>query len=95
MWLETSFTKSLLETDNDDSVIRDSTLGFPRLKTIGKVAVLINQGSGMFAAPVTLDVGIEPGSVISGQLNNDSHLDLAVANFDDGSTRNIDSKIYQ
>ena len=42
------------------------------------VAILINNGSGAFAAPVTLNVGSFPGGMTSGDFNGDGKADLTV-----------------
>ncbi len=45
----------------------------------GKVSVLLNQGDGTFAEPVTFGTGIYPGSVAIGDLDGDGDGDIAVA----------------
>jgi hypothetical protein len=44
------------------------------------VSVLVNQGNGTFAAPVSFPVGFAPTSVAALDLNGDGRLDLAVSN---------------
>ena len=47
------------------------------------VGVLLNQGDGTFADPVTYHVGDEPWSLAMGDLDADGDLDLAVTNSSD------------
>jgi hypothetical protein len=47
----------------------------------GRIAVLINNGSGQFAAPKIVTVQGDPSLPIFGDLNNDGNLDLVVALF--------------
>ena len=46
----------------------------------GNVAVMLGDGAGNFSTPVTSAVGIRPSSIAAGDFNDDSKLDLAVAN---------------
>ena len=46
----------------------------------GKTSVLLNNGDGTFAAPVSYAVGINPYGVTVGDFNGDGKLDLAVVN---------------
>jgi cytochrome c peroxidase len=61
------------DTSNDLVVANRST---------DNIAVLINNGSGMFAAPVTYAVGDSPESVAVAELSGDGLSDVAVANSD-------------
>src|SRR5438876_58233 len=49
------------------------------------VSVLLGDGQGRFAAPVTFAVGAQPEFVIAGDFNGDRILDLAVANKGSGA----------
>lgn len=44
------------------------------------VSVLIGDGSGSFAAPVSFDVGTNPNAIAVGDVNDDGKLDLVTAN---------------
>jgi hypothetical protein len=46
-----------------------------------KVAILLGNGDGTFAAPVEFDVGRDPTSIVVGDFNGDTQPDLAVVNF--------------
>ncbi|WP_164928627.1 FG-GAP-like repeat-containing protein [Gloeobacter violaceus] len=46
----------------------------------GPVSVLLNDGQGVFSAPSTFGAGDLPVSVVAGDLDGDTDLDLAVAN---------------
>ncbi len=49
------------------------------------VFIYFGDGSGNLTRGPTLDVGLEPHSVLSADLNGDGHLDLAVSNRSDGT----------
>jgi 6-phosphogluconolactonase (cycloisomerase 2 family) len=51
----------------------------------GTVSVLLGNGDGTFAAPVTYAVGSNPIALAIGDLNGDGKLDLAVANYGSGT----------
>ena len=42
--------------------------------------MLLSNGDGTFAPPVTYAVGVDPDAIVAGDFNGDGHLDLAVAN---------------
>src|SRR5262249_47596370 len=44
------------------------------------VSVLLGNGDGAFAPPVTYAVGNQPDAIVAGDFTGDGHLDLAVAN---------------
>ena len=50
-----------------------------------EVLIFFNDGSGALTAGPTLTVGQEPHTVITADVNNDGHLDLAVSNKTDGT----------
>ncbi len=50
-----------------------------------QVAILLGNGDGTFAAPVTYATGKGPVAVIAEDVNGDGHLDLAVVNQTDGT----------
>lgn len=52
----------------------------PATNVAGAVDVLLNQGSGVFAAPASYAVGVYPSAVATGDLNGDGKVDLVVAN---------------
>lgn len=45
--------------------------------TNGGISILINTGGGTYSNPTNLSGGINPQSIVSGDFNNDTHLDLA------------------
>ena len=49
---------------------------------VGEVSVLLGNGDGTFAPPVTYAVEYNPESIVAGDFNSDGHLDLA----EDGSS---------
>jgi FG-GAP-like repeat len=51
----------------------------------GTVSVLLSNGNGTFAAPMTMAVGDDPLAIAVGDFNGDGKIDLAVANFDSGT----------
>ncbi|MHB8420462.1 MAG: FG-GAP repeat domain-containing protein [Myxococcales bacterium] len=56
------------------------------------VSVLLNQGSGTFAAQVTYPTGLNPWSIAAGNFHGDGGADLAIANeagWDGGSTVSV------
>ncbi len=53
----------------------------------GTVGVLLNQGSGTFAAPVTYAVGKDADSVAVADFNGDGRLDLAVHDVFDATVK--------
>src|SRR5262249_23262064 len=60
----------------DLAITNDLVGGFP-----GTVSVLLNNGSGAFAAKVDYPTGVHPLSVAAADLNGDGKPALAVANF--------------
>jgi hypothetical protein len=64
-----------IDNDLDQDLIAVDT-GNP-----GTVRIFRNNGSGVFAAPLTETVGNQPRHVVAAHLNGDSYIDLAVANF--------------
>ncbi|MEO7970779.1 MAG: FG-GAP-like repeat-containing protein, partial [bacterium] len=48
----------------------------------GDVSILLGDGAGNFSAPTSLTAGVHPYAVVAADLNGDSKLDLAVANYD-------------
>ena len=65
--------------------------GFPDLitanGTAGTVSVLLNQGDGSFAAPVSFAAGTDPVAVAVADLNGDGFPDLVVADFESNSVQ--------
>jgi CSLREA domain-containing protein len=51
----------------------------------GVVSVLLSNGDGTFAPPVTYAVGTNPSALVAGDFTGDGHLDLAVANSADNT----------
>jgi hypothetical protein len=47
--------------------------------------VLLGNGDGTFQAPATFAVGSQPYAIIAADFDNDGDIDLAVANYGDGS----------
>ena len=45
------------------------------------VAVLLNQGGGVFGTPIITDTGMEPEALAIGDFDHDNHLDVATANY--------------
>lgn len=54
---------------------------------VNTVSVLLNNGDGTFAAPVTLDTGVTPVAVMIGALDEGGQAAIAVANRDDQTVR--------
>ena len=65
--------------DGNQDLAVTMSFGFSNV-TPGHVAVLLGNGSGGFGAPASYAVGGTPWSVAIGDFNNDTKLDLAVAN---------------
>jgi hypothetical protein len=59
----------------------------PRCSSAGTVSILLSDGAGNFLPAVTspVTVGVNPWSIAVGDFNNDGNLDLAVANFTNGT----------
>jgi hypothetical protein len=59
----------------------------PRCASPGSVSILLGDGAGNFSAAATspVPVGVNPWSVAVGDFNSDGNLDLAVANFTNGT----------
>ncbi len=69
---------------NDDTDLDLAIANFgdhPLGANLGNVAVLLNQGGGNFAAPVSYEAGLGPAGITTADLNGDGHSDLAVAGF--------------
>jgi len=49
------------------------------------VIILLGNGDGTFGAPATIPAGNGPDAIVAGDFNSDGKLDLAVANFTDGT----------
>jgi hypothetical protein len=49
------------------------------------VLILKGNGDGTFGTPATIPVGTQPDAIVAGDFNNDGTLDLAVANYADGT----------
>ena len=49
------------------------------------VYILLGNGDGTFAPPITIAVGNNPDAIVTGDLNNDGKIDLAIANFADNT----------
>lgn len=67
--------------DGDGAVDLAVTLPGPfESEELGDVAILFNDGTGVFGPPVILPVGVNPAGVAVGDLNGDGAPDIAVAN---------------
>lgn len=47
--------------------------------------ILLGNGDGTFGTPTTISVGSRPGAIVAGDFNDDGNLDLAIANYGDGT----------
>jgi Calx-beta domain/FG-GAP-like repeat len=73
---------SILLKDLDGDTKLDAVVvnGIDLNSSNGNVAVLLGDGTGTFNTPVATQVGLGPGSLISGDFNGDSKVDLALVN---------------
>jgi hypothetical protein len=64
------------DTDGDGDLELVAAIG----ENPGRVAVLANNGAGVFSGPVNFSAGADPGAVFAADFDGDRHLDLATAN---------------
>jgi hypothetical protein len=74
--------QGLVLADIDGDGDNDLVAAFNSYPPNAGVAVLSNQGGGVFAAPRIFSAGTYPSGVAAGDLNRDGRIDLAVVNYD-------------
>jgi hypothetical protein len=79
-------TDHAILADFNGNGVLDLALSYRSSK--GRIAVLFGNGNGTFSTePDLYFVGRQPQSMVSGDLNGNGHIDLAVANYNSGTVR--------